>query len=166
MREGIAKILARHPDDRVLIHTVSYGRSRDLSAGEYGSRPIFTYQGAQGRTEALEGFRATPGAVLFAASMDRGIDLPDDACRVQVLTKVPYPNLGDRQVSERLYRTANGKTWYQVQVARSIMQMVGRAVRSETDHACCYVVDSSFGRWYAMWQMLLPKWFRQAVRYE
>ena len=163
----IRRIVDKHPDHSILCHTVSYQLSRDIARGlTVTGREIITHANGQDRPAALEKFRATPGAILLSPSMDRGIDLPDDLCRVQILTKVPYPNLGDRQVSARLYNTENGKVWYHVQVARSIMQMTGRAVRHENDWAVTYVVDSAFVRWYREWQRLLPKWFRVAVRVE
>ena len=104
--------------------------------------------------------------MLVASSMDRGIDLPDEACRVQIVLKVPYPSLGDKQVAERLYSTRDGKTWYAVEVARSILQMSGRGVRHVDDYCECVILDSSFVGWYGLWQRLLPAWWRQAVRFE
>lgn len=166
MVRALEKIARDHPDDRMLVHTVSYKLSESLCKGRYPGRPMFTYTQGRDRPEALQSFKETPAAILFAASMDRGIDLPDDFCRVQVIAKVPYPNLGDKQVAERMFKTKNGQTWYAVQVARSLMQMAGRGVRHEDDFCVCYVLDSSFGRWYAQWQLLLPAWFRASVRFE
>jgi Rad3-related DNA helicase len=98
--------------------------------------------------------------------MDRGVDLPDDLCKCQVIAKVPYPNLGDKQVSARLHNTKDGKLWYAAETARTIVQMCGRGVRHANDECVVYVLDSSFLRWYAQWQLLLPVWFRQAIRIE
>lgn len=167
MTRALEKISREYPGQSILVHTVSFALAQRLAEGEYGARDVITYTGSPGsRTEALERFKQTPGSILLAPSMDRGIDLPDDQCRVQVLVKVPFPNLGDKQTSERLYRTKNGKLWYQVQVARSIVQMAGRGVRHKDDWCVVVVLDSGFSRWYREWQLLLPVWFRRAIRFE
>lgn len=143
----VEKVLDRHKDDRVLVHTVSYQLTRELGERISG-RPVVSYLSAAEREDALSKFLSTPRAVFLAPSMDRGIDLPGDACRVQVIVKVPFPYLGDKQVSARLY-SRGGQDWYQVQAIRSIVQMTGRAVRSEVDYATTYILDSQFdsGLW-------------------
>jgi len=97
---------------------------------------VFRYGNSGEKDQALQRYLATEGAVLIAPSMDRGVDLPGDACRVQVVAKVPFPNLGDKQVNKRLY-TRGGQEWYAVQAVRSLVQMTGRGVRSPEDHAMC-----------------------------
>jgi Rad3-related DNA helicase len=97
--------------------------------------------------------------------MDRGIDLPGDACRVQVICKVPFLNLKDKQVSGRLYGGGRaGKTWYSVNAIRTIVQMTGRAVRSESDWAVTYILDGQFVT--NIWQQnrnLIPSWWREGL---
>lgn len=95
--------------------------------------------------------------------MDRGVDLPGDDCRVQIVCKVPYPYLGNRQIKERT-RLPGGQSWYTTQTARTIVQMTGRGVRSADDHAVTYVLDRQFGRWFGDAKKLLPKWWTDAVK--
>lgn len=147
---GLERILARHPGDNVLVHSHTYKLAKEISAFVSGvdSRPVFTYVDARGREDALARFRARAGeggAVLVASSMDRGIDLPGDDCRVQVIVKCPLLSLGSRQVSERL-RTPGGQTWYLMGAIRTIMQMSGRAVRGKDDSCVTYVLDSHFSK--------------------
>jgi ATP-dependent DNA helicase DinG len=163
--DAIAEILRFHADDRVLIHTVSYQLAELVSSG-IQARPTFTYRNGTERARAISDFKRTGQAVLVAPSADRGVDLPGDLCRVQIILKVPYLSLGDKQTSERLYNTPDGKVWYNVQVARSIQQMVGRAVRSRNDWAVTYILDSDFVRWYRAWGHLFPAWFRKGIRFE
>jgi ATP-dependent DNA helicase DinG len=163
---AIRKVLARHPDDRVLIHTTSYKLNGDVVAGLGNGRTIITHSrmdGASGREEALNRYLATPGAVLCSPSMDRGVDLPGDACRVQVVCKVPFGPLGDRQVATRL-RVPGGQTWYAVQTARTLIQMTGRGVRSSDDHATTYILDKQFSRWWKEGKRLVPRWWADGVK--
>lgn len=164
--KGIRGILARHPNERVLIHAVSYALARYLVEGLSGNgRPVLTYQNAGERTDTLSAFRKEPRAVLIAPSMERGVDLKDDACRVIVVAKVPYPYLQDKAISSRMRQGREGDVWYAVQTIRALIQMTGRAVRSEDDWAVTYIVDSQFlTNLHNKWSHLLPKWWREAMQ--
>jgi Rad3-related DNA helicase len=177
--EAICKIIARHRGQRVLVHTVSYQLASDLAVGV--SRRTtrkdvssFIYGSSTERDETLRNFLrdddgsirdngSTKTSILFAPSMDRGIDLPDDACRVIIIAKVPYPNLGDRQVAARLY-SHGGQTWYNVQTVRKIIQMTGRGVRHEGDWCVSYILDRNFAT--GIWMKgreLFSEWWREGL---
>jgi ATP-dependent DNA helicase DinG len=79
-----------------------------------------------------------------------------------VIVKVPFPYLGDRQVSARL-RLPGGQTWYNVQVVRSIVQMTGRGVRNAEDWAETFILDKDFLNIYNKSRRLFPSWWRDAV---
>lgn len=173
MGDGIVELVNRHPNERVLIHAVSYDLSRylhsrvgnlyDLSGNV---RRAITYGNAAGREDALAEYLSRPNAILVAPSMDRGIDLPGDACRVQIIAKVPFPYLGDRQIAARMH-SKGGQTWYTVTTIRTIVQMCGRAVRSADDWAVTYVLDSQFDtRIMGPGRSLLPGWWKEAVVWE
>lgn len=189
MTEAVVKICQDHPDDRILIHSTSYSLTNDVIAAlrfAYGvgrqcqcciqnglaggslacdSRYFFTYTESAGKDRALADYLATPGAVMVAPSMDRGIDLPGDACRVQIICKIPFLNLKDRQVSARLYGTGrSGKIWYAVNAIRTIVQMTGRAVRSEEDYATTWILDRQFvDNLYSGYRNLIPAWWKESL---
>jgi Rad3-related DNA helicase len=101
---------------------------------------------------------------MLAPSMARGIDLPGDLCRVQVIAKAPFLSLGDAQVARRTH-LPGGDVWYAVQAIRDIVQMTGRAVRSKDDHAITYIFDQQFSS--NLWRknkMLFPDWWRESVK--
>ena len=164
---AIARICEQHPGERVLVHTVAYGlndRLVDALRHERGfDRKVVTYRRAADREQALAEYRRTPGAVLLSPSMERGVDLPGDLCRVVVVAKVPFPALGDKRVSARVH-LPGGQQWYTVQAIRDVVQMTGRGVRSATDHATTYILDRQFvTNLYGRNEMLFPKWWRDAV---
>ncbi len=165
---AIAAVMRKHPGDRILVHTVSYKLAKDLQDGlrnvdTGGPRRIITYSDGQNRERVLAEYKRTPGCVMLAPSMARGIDLPGDLCRVQVIAKVPFLSLGDTQVSRRTHMPG-GDVWYAVQAIRDIVQMTGRAVRSKDDWAVTYIFDAQFSS--NLWRknkMLFPAWWRESV---
>ena len=93
--------------------------------------------------------------------MTEGVDLRDDASRFQVICKVPYPYLGDKLVTKRMHKW---KWWYPLQTAKVVVQSVGRSVRSETDHAVTYILDSNWGYFYSKNRDVFPEDFRNCLR--
>lgn len=159
---GIRRVLTHHPGERVLVHTVSYELC-SLIRSDIRDRPVFSYGQASDRATAISQFIATDGAVLVAPSLERGVDLPGDKCRVIVVAKVPFPFLGDKQVSTRLYGTRGGQEWYGTRTVRSLVQMTGRGMRSEEDRCVTYILDKQFlGLWNKN-RRLFPKWWSEAL---
>src|SRR5215471_11786315 len=162
--EATRAILNKHPNDRVLVHTVSYALTKylvaQLSSGT--TRPIISYESANGRETALSMFQSTPGSVCLAPSFERGVDLKDELCRVQIIVKCPFPYL-DRVTNARLH-SPGGENWYLIQTIRAIVQMCGRAVRHKEDFAATYVLDTQFeGRVWSSGRGLFPSWFSAAI---
>lgn len=158
--KACAKILERHPNDRILIHTVSY-KNTDFIRGYLKSPRVITHT-AKDKEEKLAEYRRTPNAVMLSPSMDRGVDLREDDCRVQVIIKCPKPHIGDERVSRRLHMR-NGNEWYTVETIRALVQMTGRAVRSETDHATTYILDQAFSKLRRESEALFPKWWLEGL---
>jgi Rad3-related DNA helicase len=162
--EGIARICDEHPNERILVHAVSYDLSRYIVRvlGSGGQRPVLSYETSDGKGTLLANARRLPGSIIVAPSFDRGVDLPDDLCRVVIVAKVPYPYLGDRQVNARLYGKG-GRTWYSVQTVRSIVQMTGRGVRHENDWCTGYILDAQFRDLWNNARGLFPRWWVEGL---
>lgn len=80
-----------------------------------------------------------------------------------MITKVPFPYVKDRQVNKRMY-SQGGRLWYSVQTVRELVQMCGRAIRSENDWATTYIYDRDFEtNLWARNRNLFPDWFREAI---
>lgn len=163
--EGLARILDQHFDERVLLHTVSYELTDAVAKFvKRGRKNVFSYDNAAGRDLALLQFKSTPESVLVAPSMDRGIDLPGDFCRVVGVCRVPFPYLGDRQVNSRLHQPG-GQSWYTVQTISSIIQMTGRGVRNREDWCTTYILDAQFQKLYRRYTGLFPDWWKEAIEW-
>jgi Rad3-related DNA helicase len=166
LADGIQRIAERHPTDRILLHTVSYDLATwltdELVARNLGRR-ILTYKSASERDSTVSEYRNTEGAILVSPSLDRGVDFRDEDCRVNVICKVPFPYLGDKQVSERLYSRPNGQTWYNVQTVRTIVQMTGRGTRHQEDYSVNYILDKQFSGLWSKARGLFPQWWKDSL---
>jgi len=98
---------------------------------------------------------------LISPSMTEGIDLEGNASRFQVICKVPYPYLGDKLVKKRMNKW---KWWYPFQTSKTVIQSMGRSVRSSTDTAVTYILDSDWERFYARNKQLFPSDFHECFR--
>lgn len=148
---------------RILVHTVSYDLNKSLNQRLIAVRPVFTYATSSAKQRAIDGYLADPDAVLLAPSLDRGIDLPQEFCRHIVIPKIPFPSIGDKQVSQRMY-AKGGRLWYSVKTIRSLVQMTGRGFRSEDDYCDSYILDKNFLT--NIWRQskhLLPEWWKEAL---
>ena len=161
--DAVGKILEKETG-KILIHSVSYDLAYFISnVIRHGSKPVFAYQNSKEKEKAISRYLNSSNGVLVAPSLDRGIDLPQDTCRAIIVIKLPFPNLGTKQVSARLYRPG-GQLWYNVKTVRSLVQMTGRGMRSETDYCNSYILDKQFIT--LLWKRnkhLLPQWWREAL---
>lgn len=162
---ALRNICNNHAGERVLVHTVSYELARFVMdrLAHTLDRPVYSYGQASSRDLTLAKFRRDVGAVLVAPSMDRGVDLVDDECRVIVVLKLPFGYLGDPQVGKRL-KSPGGQQWYNVACVRHLVQMTGRAVRHERDSCTTYILDRQFVS--NLWKKnkgLFPKWWSEAL---
>lgn len=169
LAEGVAGVLRLHPNDRILVHTVSYSLAQYLKlylkteSSEFSRRPIIIYDNSKEKQAALNQYKTTKGAVILAPSLDRGIDLPGDLCRVQVIAKIPFMNTSDKRINARMRNTPGGYTWYKMEAIRTLIQMCGRGVRSDTDTCDTYILDKQFTSNIMKSQHLLPKWWKDSL---
>jgi ATP-dependent DNA helicase DinG len=161
--EALDKLLRARPTVKGVIHTNSYETNRlltkALAAAGHESR-IITH-GAGGAEAAIER-HVMSGAptVLCSPAITEGLDLRDDLSRFQVIVKVPYPPHKNPYIAARMKLD---KGWYSWQTAMRLIQATGRSVRSETDFAETYIVDSSFADFRHRNPHLLPAWWLAAV---
>jgi ATP-dependent DNA helicase DinG len=162
----VAAILAAHPADKGLIHVASYEAGRRLVAdlatrAPRESRRLLWSDSGGGKASALELHRASRlPTVLVSPSLREGVDLPDDFLRFQILTKLPYPDLGDPWTAARCGRDPR---WYAVETAKALLQAYGRSCRHAEDHGVTYVLDAQFARFVQRYRVLLPDWFLDAA---
>ena len=160
---AVDDIMTRHSGERGVIHTTSYQQVNYIMehVSELNKGRLVTTQGSNSRSALLRTHGASDASVLISPSLYQGVDLKDDLTRFQVIVKVPFPDLSDRRTRVKLERD---RGWYEWQTALRLVQTYGRSVRSETDHAATYVLDSNFARFVDQHRGFYPAYFLEAVK--
>lgn len=154
---SIEEVIALHPGENVIIH-VTYSLSEQLR--KHFTQPIL-FNDKSNKDEVLEQFKKR-GGIFLAAGCAEGIDLKGDLCRVNIIPKMPYPNLGDPMVAKRK-TLVDGETWYTNCIMKTIVQQVGRSTRTEDDWSASYILDPNFERKFKECKSALPKSFVESV---
>jgi Rad3-related DNA helicase len=156
----LLKLAARHPNEKGIVHcTYSVAKALEKILGR---NHRFWFHDNMNKVDVYQRFRAEKGnAVLVASGMAEGIDLPDDAARFQVITKVMYPSLAD---DVHQWRAHNAPNLYQWDTVRTIIQQSGRICRNPNDFGITYMLDEAF---MTLWNRtknkgMWPKWFTES----
>ena len=158
----ISEIIESHPNDKGLIHAVSYKLANQIIAGVNSPR-IITHN-SKDRQEVLTQFMESDSPlVLISPSMDRGISLEMDLCRFIIVAKAPWLFLGDKIVAARVYSSKMGSEWFAATMLTTVLQMLGRGMRSADDYCEGYILDEQFKRILHSKPKYLPEWFRDAI---
>ena len=157
----LQEILKKHEGDKGLIHTHSYKCQQYITNNLYNSRLVS--HNSKNREQVLNFFEKDENPlVLVSPSMSEGVDLPYDKCRFQIIYKIPFPYLGDKQVNMRMKRD---KKWYAYKTVMTLMQAYGRGMRAEDDSCYTYIIDSDINMLFKspMYRSLIPDFFKEAV---
>ena len=157
----LQEILKKHEGDKGLIHTHSYKCQQYIINNLYNSRLVS--HTSKNREQVLDFFEKDENPlVLVSPSMSEGVDLPYDKCRFQVIYKIPFPYLGDKQINQRM---KTDKKWYAYKTVMTLMQAYGRGMRAEDDSCYTYIIDSDINMLFKspMYRSLIPDFFKEAV---
>ena len=158
--EAIKQIMNEHKNEKGIIHCHSYKVASYIKNNIRNSRILI--HGSDNREKILEKHKKSrKPTVLISPSMTEGVDLKGELSRFQIICKVPYPYLGDKLIKKKMNKW---KWWYPLQTAKTIVQAVGRSVRSSDDSAVTYILDSDFERFYRMNSSLFPTKFRECLK--
>jgi ATP-dependent DNA helicase DinG len=160
LTEAVKQILEAHKNEKGIIHTHSYKIAHFLKRNIKTHRLLISK--ASNRDKILKKhIKGSKPTVLISPSMTEGVDLDGDASRFQIICKVPYPYLGDKLVKKRMNKW---KWWYPFQTSKTVIQSVGRSVRSESDTAVTYILDADWERFYSRNKQLFPNDFHDCLR--
>jgi len=156
----IKKILAKYKDNKGIIHTTNYEITEWLKTNILDERLLF--HDTDDRNDILEKhLTSTNPTVLVSPSMMSGIDLKDDLARFQILLKIPYPNISSNKIKARQKTNSN---WYTWKTVVDTLQTYGRAVRSDTDYADMYILDSNFSDLLKYNSHVIPEYMINAIK--
>tara|TARA_R100000664_G_scaffold8922_1_gene14669 strand:+ start:762 stop:2369 length:1608 start_codon:yes stop_codon:yes gene_type:complete len=144
LTQAVRAILDGHKNEKGIIHCHSYKIAWHLKKSVRSKRLLI--HDSSNRDEILrKHMKSKEATVLLSPSMTEGVDLKEDLSRFQIICKVPFPYLGDKLVRKKMNKW---DWWYDLQTAKTIIQSVGRSIRSESDSAVTYILDSSWERFY------------------
>ena len=156
----IDRIMDEHSDERGLILTSSIPRCkkiiRHLSPKNTQRIRICHSKNEDGKTqdEVISEHASDPNGVLLSASLWEGVDLKDDLSRFQIIAKVPYPNYTEKRTKAKMNKFPK---WYTSQTLTKLLQGFGRSIRSDTDWARTYVLDTAANNVFFKAQQMIPK---------
>ena len=156
-------ILARHENQRGIIFVSSYEQAkliRDEVNKKIGVARLHTHEGSGGKKITLLKHSGQSDSVIVSPSMHEGVDLKGDLSEFQIVVKLPFPSLGSKLVKRRKQLSP---AWYSYTTALKLIQATGRSIRTETDVAPSYILDSKFTYFYDRNRGLFPDWWQQAV---
>lgn len=157
----LREIMDNHRDEKGLIHTNSYKCQKYITDHIKDQRLLS--HSPKTREQTLAEFEKSKNPyVLVSPSMSEGVDLPYEKCQFQIIYKVPYPYLGDKQINERKNIDPE---WYAYKTIMTLMQAYGRGMRAENDHCDTYILDKNIQTILRnkMYRKLIPKFFREAI---
>lgn len=157
-------LMDKHSNEKGIIHAISYAIAKYiLEHSQYQSR-LISHSEAGTRAKALQQLiESESPLVLVSPSFGRGVDLFGDRARFQIICKIPFLDLGDKQTAKRRWSGKGGERWYLLETVRAIVQMAGRIVRSADDYGITYILDSRFERFYKQMKRDFPPWFSEAI---
>ena len=155
--DRIRRILNRHHDDKGLIHASSYVKAAQI-AEAIGGRAV-THSSEDFIPQLTGFFRRRDNSVFVSPICQQGVDFKDDRARFQILTTVPYLNVGDKVVAKMMERNP---AWYDLKTLVVFGQQLGRVVRSETDYGITYLMDSRFPSFINRTRQWIPHWLKDS----
>jgi Rad3-related DNA helicase len=160
LSNAIKSIMDQHSDEKGIIHAHSYKIAKYIKMNIKSKRILI--HDSTNRDEVLKRhLTSKEPTVLLSPSMTEGVDLQEESSRFQIVCKVPYPYLGDKLVKKRMNKW---DWWYPLQTAKTIVQSVGRSIRSNEDFAVTYILDENWNYFYSRNKNIFPEDFRKCLR--
>lgn len=163
LADKVTEICQKYKGVRGMIHTHNFEIADTLKL--YCPRDVskrFRYQNDyESKNNMLDDHALIEDSIIIAPAMHEGLDLADDLARFQIICKVPYPSFKDNPQLEARMKMSQG--YYDWLTSLKLVQSYGRAVRSETDFADTYIIDSDIHWFIEKAGKILPTWFTEAI---
>jgi Rad3-related DNA helicase len=157
----LEKIMKVHASEKGIIHCNSYAIGQAIRSHFAGDRRILFPAKASERETVYKFHLSSPDpTVIVSPSFTEGFDFVDGSARWQVIAKMPYPYLGDRQIAAKKEMDSE---WYAMRTVMTVIQATGRICRNENDYGVTYIADSDFHYLYKKHEDMFPIWWRKAV---
>jgi len=153
----VDRILDKHPEARPALIHATYGDAAEIA--KRLKNKVLTYDTKEDKLDVVEKWM-NEGGILIGPGLTTGLDLKHELCRLNIVTKVPFPNIMDPFVAKK---KAEMPMWYPLQAAKQVIQACGRSTRSPDDWSIGYIIDGRWSGLMARMQKYLPRSFTEAV---
>lgn len=157
---AIKTILDHHKGEKGIIHAHTF-KIANYIAKNVRSKRILVHDSTNRSTVLEQHVNSKEPTVIVSPSMTEGVDLKEDISRFQIVCKIPYPYLGDKLCRKRMNKWP---WWYTMQTAKTMLQSVGRSVRSMEDHAVTYILDEDWEIFFRRNRHLFPQTFIESLK--
>ena len=161
MAAKIDELCNNHIEHRGVIHTHNHAICNSLFDMCKSKSRFINQKNFADKKMMIEYLASTKNGIIVSPGLAEGYDLKDDLARFQIIAKTPFPNyFADKQLARRAEVDFDYINWL---TALKIVQSCGRSIRSETDWAVTYIIDSTFMWFKDEAAHMFPKWFLEAI---
>lgn len=158
--ETVKDILAKHPNEKGIIHSGNYRIAQEIYDSLNDPRLIIKQEGENNEVIMKKHADSKDSTVLISPSLTTGTDLKDDLSRFQIIVKLPFLSLADKRVARKNELNNN---WYVAEMFRTVVQAAGRSTRNKEDWSVTYVLDNSFYHFVIKYRKWLSKNFLRRI---
>jgi ATP-dependent DNA helicase DinG len=155
--EEINKLLEKHKGENTIIHA-TYALADRIA--KYLPSDIIRNT-SENKDEKIKEFK-TKGGVFLASGCSEGVDLPGDVCRVNIIPLLYRLNIGDPVIKKRLAKE-DGRTWYNYETIKALIQQAGRTTRGAEDYSITYCLDPALPRLLLDRSLQIPQSLRESL---
>jgi chromosome transmission fidelity protein 1 len=171
---GFVVFLPSYSYEEFLVsHWKKTGAWKTLQSIKRIHREPKTTQNIEASLEAYAADASTEnGALLFSViggKLSEGINFSNEMARCVAVTGLPYPDITDTELKEKMAsmdrastKSITGQAFYHNLCMRAINQSVGRAIRHANDFAAIILLDRRYQTDNRVWDGI-PNWLKKSV---
>lgn len=147
--------------EKTIVHCGNYQIARLLCEHLTELRKKVFLQEPGYRTETLTKWMKSDDSIFLSVSFEQGLNLEGPEYPINIVAKVPFPNLGDDWIQAR--NKYDSWYFYNLHSIIQVQQACGRTTRTPQDTSMTYILDESFGSLLSRNRNLFQDWFLDAL---